>query len=332
MIAPGLLLVISAVLVTLAPPTRWPLGSLTRASTARVVTHDSSVLVAPAERIAIRLVGPLPIGSAGVGDATVIVLVPGPVGSAFAMRHVSAALAARGLSVLIIDPLGMGRSAHPAHADYSLTAQARRIEAVLDTLQVSRALLVAQGTSATMAFRLAGASAERIVGVLSLAGGPIERQETPGVRLALALAPILDNPLGRAIGRRRFLAAVREQSAVPEWCTSEVAAHYLAPIEADLRGALRTLRAMQSAVEPTGIEAALRRVRVPVRLLVGDHRTTHAPSAAQLSMLQRHVTSFTVDTITGAGTMLHEERADAVVSAVFGMLERPGGARCTGRC
>jgi pimeloyl-ACP methyl ester carboxylesterase len=203
-------------------------------------------------------------------------------------------------------------------------AQARRIEAVLDTLRVARALVVAQGTSATVALRLAAVSPERIVGVLSLAGGPIDRQETTGVRLALALAPLLDNPLGRAIGRRRFLAAVREQSASPAWCTPDIAARYLAPVEADLRGTFRTLRAMQAAVEPTRIETVLRQVRAPVHLLVGDHRTSHAPTAAQVTLLQHHLSAFTVDTVSGAGTMLHEERADAIVEAVLAMLARDG--------
>jgi pimeloyl-ACP methyl ester carboxylesterase len=290
----------------------------------RVVEHDSIVYVAPAERLSIHRVSAPPAGKAGTREPTHIVLLPGPVGSAFSMRHITATLGARGLPVLVIDPLGMGRSAHPAHADYSLMAQARRIEAVLDTLRVARALVVAQGTSATVALRLAAVSPERIVGVLSLAGGPIDRQETTGVRLALALASLLDNPLGRAIGRRRFLAAVREQSASPAWCTPDIAARYLAPVEADLRGTFRTLRAMQAAVEPTRIETVLRQVRAPVHLLVGDHRTSHAPTAAQVTLLQHHLSAFTVDTVSGAGTMLHEERADAIVEAVLAMLARDG--------
>jgi pimeloyl-ACP methyl ester carboxylesterase len=221
---------------------------------------------------------------------------------------------------LVIDPLGMGRSSRPTDADYSLAAQARRIAAVLDSVGVARTLVVAHGTSATLALRLAAAAPERISGVLSLAGGPIDRQETTGVRLALALAPLLDTPVGRAIGRRRFLAAIREQSAAPAWCTPDVAARYLAPIESDVRGTLRVLRAMQQAEEPSRIETELHRIRAPVRLLVGDHPTAHAPTAAQVALLQRQLAKLRVDTITGAGTMLHEERADAVVAAVLEML------------
>jgi pimeloyl-ACP methyl ester carboxylesterase len=302
------------------PHASHPSEDSSRTPVANPVERDSTVQVAPDERLAVRLVGTPP--TATDGRTPRIVILPGTVGSAFSMRHVTAVLAARGQPVIIVDPLGMGRSAHPARADYSLTAQARRISAVLESLGVGRALLVAQGTSATLALRLAADRPEQVSGVISLAGGPIDRQETAGVRLALALAPLLDTPLGRAIGRRRFLAAVRAQSADPAWCTPDVAAHYLAPVESDLRGTLRTLRAMHAAVEPTRIEHELRRVRAPVHLLVGDHPNSHAPTIEQVAMLQRHLAAFHVDTVARAGTMLHEERADTVAAAVLAMLDR----------
>ncbi|MFN5581070.1 alpha/beta fold hydrolase [Gemmatimonas sp.] len=319
MIGSGVLLMAWSACATI-PHLRSGVGTMLRPPEDRVAERDSAVQVAPGERLSVRLNGMPALRGAASRVPTHIVLLPGPVGSAFSMRHVSAALCAHGLPVLVIDPLGMGRSSRPTDADYSLAAQARRIAAVLDSVGVARTLVVAHGTSATLALRLAAAAPERISGILSLAGGPIDRQETTGVRLALALAPLLDTPVGRAIGRRRFLAAIREQSAAPAWCTPDVAARYLAPIESDVRGTLRVLRAMQQAVEPSRIETELHRIRAPVRLLVGDHPTAHAPTAAQVALLQRQLARLRVDTITGAGTMLHEERADAVVAAVLEML------------
>jgi pimeloyl-ACP methyl ester carboxylesterase len=319
MIGSGVLLMAWSACATI-PHLRSGVGTMLRPPEGRVAERDSAVQVAPGERLSVRLNGMPALRGAASRVPTHIVLLPGPVGSAFSMRHVSAALCAHGLPVLVIDPLGMGRSSRPTDADYSLAAQARRIAAVLDSVGVARTLVVAHGTSATLALRLAAAAPERISGILSLAGGPIDRQETTGVRLALALAPLLDTPVGRAIGRRRFLAAIREQSAAPAWCTPDVAARYLAPIESDVRGTLRVLRAMQQAVEPSRIETELHRIRAPVRLLVGDHPTAHAPTAAQVALLQRQLAKLRVDTITGAGTMLHEERADAVVAAVLEML------------
>src|SRR5262245_37003956 len=70
------------------------------------------------------------------GSGRPVVLVPGLFGSAFAFRHVVPALVDSGYRPIVIEPLGMGTSARPAHADYSLTAQADRIGAVLDSLHV----------------------------------------------------------------------------------------------------------------------------------------------------------------------------------------------------
>lgn len=91
-------------------------------------------------------------------------------------------------------------------------------------------------------------------------------------------------------------------------------------MERDLRGTLRALRAMQGATEPTTLDAELRRVRAPVRLLVGDHPTPHAPTDEQVQRLQHTLAQVRVDTVARAGTMLHEERADAVLAAVLDML------------
>jgi pimeloyl-ACP methyl ester carboxylesterase len=211
----------------------------------------------------------------------------------------------------------MGVAARPANADYSLTQQARRVESVLDTMRLQRIVLLAQGTSATVAYHVAADQPSRVQSIVSLAGGAIDRQGTHGVKLALALAPLLDTPLGRALGRRKFLASVREQSANAEWCTKDVMREYLSPYETDLRRSLRALGRMADAREPVPIAARLPLVRTPVHLLLGAKQSANAPSATEVEQLRRLLPSLTVDTIERAGTMLHEERADAVVAAVI---------------
>jgi pimeloyl-ACP methyl ester carboxylesterase len=243
------------------------------------------------------------------------------------MRRVTDALAAQHIPIVVIDPLGMGASSRPALADYSLTRQAARVTAVLDSLQIARVVVVAQGTSATIALHLAADRPSRIMAVVSLAGGLVDRQGTRGVRLALALAPALDNVVGRSIGRHKFVAAMRDQSSSDAWITDDVVRAYLEPYEHNLRGALRVLRAMNDAVEPVAIAERLSGVTAPVRLLVGDKASTHAPSAVQIAQLQRGLAHFTVDTIAGAGTMLQEERADAVVEAIRLSSSRVGISR-----
>ncbi len=275
------------------------------------------MVVAPAETLSVNG------GAAGMtrGDV-VVLLLPGPVGSAFSMRKVVRELQARGIEPLVVDPLGMGASTRPKGADYTLSAQAARIATVLEAeLPVGVTVIVAaQGTSATIAFHLAATDTARVRGVVSLAGGPIDKQGTSGVRTALTFAALLDNPIGRGFAKRRFVSALRDQSADDRWLTTDVVKQYVAPIENDLRGLLRTLGAMQASVEPFPIETRLERIAVPVHLLVGDKASASAPTVAQVSILQAHVKRFAIDTLRPAGTMLHEERAADVARAIDDMV------------
>ncbi len=249
-----------------------------------------------------------------------VVLVPPPFGSAFGMRHVTAALATRGIPTVVIDLLGMGSSPRPAGADYSLARQAQRIRAVLDTLRIERAIVVAQGTSATVALHLAADDPARVVGVLSLAGGLVTQQGTRTMRVVLAMSFLLDNPLGRALARRKFESGLREQSADVGWITRDVLQQYVAPFAGDLRGTLRALKAMQGAIEPVSIADRLPLIQAPVHLLVGDKPMGSAPTDAQISLLRRSLSSFTVDTVAHSGTMVHEEHPDVVVAAILAMI------------
>ena len=274
------------------------------------------MVVAPAETLSVS-------GDAAytARDRIAVLLLPGPVGSAFSMRNVVRELQARGIEPLIVDPLGMGASTRPKGADYTLSAQAARIGRVLD-LELPTGvpvIVAAQGTSATIALHLAATDTGRVRGVISLAGGPINQQGTPGVRTALALSALLDNPIGRRVAKRRFLSALREQSADARWLTEDVAAQYVAPIEADLRGLLRTLGAMQAAVEPHPIESRLGRIVAPVILLLGDKRSS---TATQIQLLQTLVKRYTTDTLPASGTMLHEERPGDVAQAISTLVRR----------
>lgn len=258
------------------------------------------------------------------------VLLPGPIGSAFAMRHVVRALHERGVRTVVLDPLGMGASARPAGADYSLAAQAVRIRAALDTLGITSVVLVGHGTSATIALRVAADEPLRVRGVLSLSGGPIERQQTDGMRSALLFARLLDTPPGRAIARRRTAEQLRRRSADPAWCTDEVVAAYLAPFQRDAAASLRALRAMGAAGEPTPIADLLSRIRAPVRLLVGDRPTEGRPTHAQVGLLLAATRDARVDTVARAGEMLHEEQPQVVAEAIVALARAAGGLRVAG--
>src|SRR3989441_13327439 len=86
--------------------------------------HTSSLVLSPAESLEVTVTG--------TGDP--VVLVPGLLGSAFGYRAVIPLLTAAGYRAIVVEPLGIGGSARPEHAGYSLTAPADRIAAALDRL------------------------------------------------------------------------------------------------------------------------------------------------------------------------------------------------------
>src|SRR5437660_4359447 len=103
--------------------------------------HTFSLALSPAESVAVTVTG--------TGDP--VVLVPGLFGSAFGYRAVIPLLTDAGYRAIVVEPLGIGSSARPEHADYSLTAQADRIAAALDRLSVRHAIVVAHSLGASMA-------------------------------------------------------------------------------------------------------------------------------------------------------------------------------------
>src|SRR2546429_3859668 len=100
-----------------------------------------SIALAPAESVWVTV--------EGVGDP--VVLIPGLFGSAFGYRSVLPRLVEAGYRTIVIEPLGIGTSARPQHADYLLTAQADRVAPPLDPLGVGGAIGVAPSGGAAVA-------------------------------------------------------------------------------------------------------------------------------------------------------------------------------------
>src|SRR2546430_15924478 len=85
----------------------WLLALLLLADTSRAF----SIALAPAESVRVTV--------GGAGDP--VVLIPGLFGSAFGYRSVLPRLVDAGYRTIVIEPLGIGTSARPQHADRSLT-------------------------------------------------------------------------------------------------------------------------------------------------------------------------------------------------------------------
>src|SRR5260370_10599525 len=137
------------------------------------------VPVAPAESLSVET----------SGRGAPVVLIPGLFGAAYGFRKLVPLLVDAGYRTIVIEPLGVGASARPEKANYSLTAQADRIAAVLDSLHVRNALIMAHSIGGSQAFRLAYRRPGLVRRLLSIQGGPTEKANTPAVQRALRLAP-----------------------------------------------------------------------------------------------------------------------------------------------
>src|SRR2546427_12509962 len=124
---------------------------------------------------------------AGEGDP--VVLIPGLFGSAYGFRHLVPLRVQAGQETIVIEPLGIGSSSRPERADYSLTAQADRVAAAMDSLGLSETVVVAHSAGGSLAFRLAYRPPELVRALGSIEGGPTETLTTPEVRRAVRAGP-----------------------------------------------------------------------------------------------------------------------------------------------
>jgi pimeloyl-ACP methyl ester carboxylesterase len=141
--------------------------------------------------LALALVGPgsVPAAVASAETLTVriegagapVVLIPGLFGSAYGFRRVVPLLTDAGYQTILIEPLGMGESSRPQAADYSLSAQAARIAAILDTLHLQHLIIVGHSAGAAIALRLAVQRPSLVKAIVSLEGGSSFAARSTGV-------------------------------------------------------------------------------------------------------------------------------------------------------
>jgi pimeloyl-ACP methyl ester carboxylesterase len=271
------------------------------------------VVVAPAETVHVE---------AWAGNGRPVAVIPGLFGAAFAFRKVTPLLVAEGYRPIVIEPLGTGSSSRPEKADYSLTAQSRRIGAVLDSMHFSSVLVLAHSLGAAMAFRLAVARPDLVGGIVSLEGGPTEEATTPVFRHAMRYVPWIKMFGGINIVRHKIHGMLLDSSGDKTWVTDGVVTAYTLGEARDFDATLRTFMAMSRAREPDKLEPRLSEVACPVTLMVGTARHDGDVSPHEVGLLMRSIRSFAVDSEPGAGHYLQEERPAAVVSAVAQLAER----------
>jgi len=270
----------------------------------------------------------LSVETVGYGDP--VVIIPGLFGSAFGFRALVPLLADAGYQAIVIEPLGIGSSARPEKANYSLTAQADRIAAVLDSLHVRAALLIAHSIGGSEAFRLAYRRPDLVRGLLSIEGGPTESATTTAFKRALRFAPWIKLFGGIRLIRRKIRGLLIDSSGDSSWVTDAVVAGYTAGAARNLDATLKAYLAMANSREPVKLAPHLAEVVCPVRLVVGGVRHDGDVGAREVQLLQRSLRSFAVDSIPGAGHFIYEEQPGAVVAALARLKASVTPARASG--
>jgi pimeloyl-ACP methyl ester carboxylesterase len=282
-----------------------------------VLAADSSgvrnISVAPAETLKTTV----------VGRGRPLVVIPGLIGSAYAFRKIVPPLNAAGLSVVIVEPLGVGGSARPEQSDYSFTAQARRIAAVLDTLGINGCVpVLAHSLGVAMALRLALFRPDRVCGIVAENGGPQETVATSSVRRAVKYGWLIKLFAGRGRIRSQVRKGLMETAGDTTWITREVIDNYTAGGAGNLGAVLRSLKGMARSRDPDSLAPQLTRIQTPVLLLVGAAPRTNGIPAAHTALLRATLPHLVVDSVAGAGLHIHEEQPDAVVRAVLELVRR----------
>ena len=257
------------------------------------------------------------------GTGEPVVIVPGIWSSTFAFRKVIPRLRENGFQVIVIEPLGVASSGRPQTADYSTTAQSRRIGAVLDSLRVGDAMFIGQALSTAMLLRLAVLSPERVRGIVSLEGGAVETSSSPGLRMAFTVAAVIFRVLpSDRLMRRRLRSDLENVSGDRTWITKDVVDGYMATWSKRISETLRVYRAMAGSKEPERLGPRLGELRAPLQLIVGAAPHYGAVEAVEIAHLEKLHPRFGVTRIPGAGHLLHEERPEEVVAALLSVRRR----------
>ncbi len=278
------------------------------------------VATAPVDSIVVRDIQVAPgeiLRTTTVGTGQPLVVIPGIFGAAFAYRMLTGPLAARGYQTIVVEPLGYGWSSHPKEADYSFSAQTRRVIRALDSLGVTRVLLVAQSSGAAIAFRLAIARPDLVRGLLSIGGGPAESAATPGMRRVFKFGGgLVKFALDESKLRHDVRREIVKNSGDTTWVTDAVIRGYTAGQTADMHGSIDAFQRMSKAKEGDSLADRLHECAVPVRLLVGTVEHPAEVTKEQRQMLTSRLRDFRADSVTGSGQYIQEEQPAAVLAAV----------------
>ncbi|HEU5465344.1 MAG TPA: alpha/beta hydrolase [Gemmatimonadales bacterium] len=289
-----------------------------------LAAHDTSrsfqVVVAPGESLHVAV----------FGRGEPVVLIPGFFGSVFGFRKLIPLLEEAGYQPTVVEPLGTGFSGRPAHGDYSFIAQADQIAAVLDSLRIRNAPVIAHSVGGAMALRLAYRRPDLVRSLISLEGGPTERVATPEFKRAAKYIPWIKLLGGIKLIRKVVRRTLVRSSGDTTWITDGVVFGYTAGAARDLNGTLLSYLAMADSRERDRLEPHLRTIRCPVRLVIGGARHDGGVGPEEVVELARELPRFAVDSVPGAGHYLQEEQPEAVLRILERVAAIPHASGASG--
>lgn len=270
--------------------------------------------VAPAESLQVTAVGPI--------GGPAVVIVPGLVSPAYAFRKVLPLLAEAGIRAVVVEPLGVGRSGRPGDADYSHTAQAHRIAAVMDSLELHHAVVMGHAVGTAIALRLALARPDLVNALVLVEGGALESAAVPGVKKALQFSFLVRLFAGRGRIKKEVRKGLIASSGDTSWVTDSVVEHYTEGPAGDMGAVLRALKGMQRAVEPDSLKPQLHHIHIPVTLILGGAAHDGGPSPGRITTLEREIPQLKQQVIYEAGLHIHEEQPNALVEQILALTHR----------
>lgn len=271
--------------------------------------------VAPAESLQVTAVGP----TDGAGS---VVIIPGLISPAYAFRKVMPPLAEAGLRAVVVEPLGVGRSNRPGNADYSHTAQAHRVAAIMDSLGLRHAVVMGHATGTAVALRLALLRPDLVRGLLLIEGGALESAAVPGVKKAIQFSFLVRIFAGRGRIKKEVRKGLIASSGDTTWVTDSLVERYTDGAAGDMGAVLRALKGMQRSVEPDSLRPRLHDIRVPVLLMLGGAAHEGGPSTGRVRTLVHELPQLRQRIVFGSGLHIHEEQPEAVITELLGLVRQ----------